>query len=75
MYASAEFAELAAWARSVVDEVSGDGMEAAFEASCAHEVAFWESRSTPAAQHPRVAPAQRDLRAVEVLEVGLRVLA
>ena len=43
MYASAEFAELASWARSVVDEVSGDGMEAAFEASCAHEVAFWEA--------------------------------
>ncbi len=43
MYASSEFAELATWARSVVDEVAGDGMEAAFEASCAHEVAFWES--------------------------------
>ena len=43
MYASAEFAELASWARSVVDEVSGHGMEAAFEASCAHEVAFWEA--------------------------------
>jgi thiaminase/transcriptional activator TenA len=43
MYASAEFAELASWARSVVDEVSGDGMEAAFEASCAHEVAFWDA--------------------------------
>ena len=43
MYASSEFAELASWARSVVDEVSGEGMQAAFEASCAHEVAFWES--------------------------------
>ena len=43
MYASSEFAELAAWARSVVDEVSGSGMEAAFEASCAHEVMFWDA--------------------------------
>jgi len=43
MYASAEFAELADWARSVVDEVDGPGMAAAFETSCAHEVAFWEA--------------------------------
>ena len=76
MYASPEFAELAAWARSVVDEVSGgvDGMEAAFEASCEHEVSVL-GRASAAAQDPGVAPAQRDLRAVEVLEVGLRVLA
>jgi len=42
-YASPEFAELAGWARSVVDEVDGDAdrMRAAFETSCAHEVAFW----------------------------------
>jgi thiaminase/transcriptional activator TenA len=45
MYASEEFGELAAWARSVVDEVDGDDarMAAAFEASCSHEVRFWDA--------------------------------
>jgi thiaminase (transcriptional activator TenA) len=43
MYASSEFGELASWARSVVDEVSGPGMEAAFAGSCEHEVAFWDA--------------------------------
>jgi thiaminase/transcriptional activator TenA len=52
MYASPEFAELAAWARSVVDEVSGPGMEAAFEASCAHEVAFWDAAFTAGGAGP-----------------------
>ena len=51
MYASSEFAELATWARSVVDEVAGEGMEAAFEASCAHEVAFWDAAYSNSARH------------------------
>ena len=73
MYASAEFGELAAWARSIVDEVDGDAarMAAAFAASCEHEVRFWDAAY--AARAPR--PAERDLGRVEVLEVGLRVLA
>lgn len=51
MYASEEFGELAAWARSVVDEVDGDDarMAAAFDASCSHEVAFWEAAFTAGA--------------------------
>jgi thiaminase/transcriptional activator TenA len=50
MYASPEFAELAAWARSVVDEVDGDleRMQAAFTASCEHERAFWDMSSSAA---------------------------
>jgi thiaminase/transcriptional activator TenA len=55
MYASSEFAELAGWARSVVDEVSGDGMEAAFEASCAHEVMFWDAAFAAPARPPGAA--------------------
>jgi thiaminase (transcriptional activator TenA) len=45
MYAAPEFAELAEWARSIVDEVSGrvDRMSAAFTASCEHEVRFWDA--------------------------------
>ena len=45
MYASEEFGELAAWARSIVDEVDGDAerMSAAFAASCEHEVRFWDA--------------------------------
>jgi thiaminase/transcriptional activator TenA len=55
MYASAEFAELAEWARSVVDEVGGDfdRMSAAFASSCAHEVRFWDAAY--AARVPRPA--------------------
>jgi thiaminase/transcriptional activator TenA len=58
MYASAEFGELAAWARAVVDEVDGDDarMAAAFEASCAHEVAFWEAAFTAGAAAPAHRP-------------------
>jgi thiaminase/transcriptional activator TenA len=53
MYASPEFAELAAWARSIVDEVAGDAdrMTAAFTASCSHEVRFWDAAY--AARGPR----------------------
>jgi thiaminase/transcriptional activator TenA len=53
MYASAEFAELAEWARSIVDEVAGDSdrMAAAFAASCEHEVRFWDAAY--AARAPR----------------------
>ena len=53
MYASDEFGELAAWARSDVDEVDGDGarMEAAFTASCSHELRFWDAAY--AARAPR----------------------
>jgi thiaminase (transcriptional activator TenA) len=45
MYASAEFQELATWARELTDAVAGDRrrMHAAFRASTEHEVAFWES--------------------------------
>jgi thiaminase (transcriptional activator TenA) len=53
MYASPEFAELAEWARSIVDEVDGDAdrMSAAFATSCAHEVRFWDAAY--AARGPR----------------------
>ena len=57
MYASPEFAELASWARSVVDEVDGSGMQAAFEASCAHEVAFWEAAFNAGGAGPARRPA------------------
>ena len=43
MYASDEFAELAAWSREVLDEADGAGMEAAFVASSRHELNFWEA--------------------------------
>jgi thiaminase/transcriptional activator TenA len=45
MYASAEFGELAAWSRSLLDEVDGDValMEVAFVTSSRHELAFWEA--------------------------------
>jgi thiaminase/transcriptional activator TenA len=50
MYASDDFAELAAWCRELTDaaaaEVTGPGrerMHAAFRASTEHELAFWES--------------------------------
>jgi thiaminase (transcriptional activator TenA) len=50
MYASEEFAELAAWCRELTDAaadgVAGPGrrrMHAAFRASSEHELAFWES--------------------------------
>jgi thiaminase/transcriptional activator TenA len=45
MYASAEFGELAAWSRSLLDEVDGDvsRMTAAFVTSSEHELAFWEA--------------------------------
>ena len=45
MYASAEFGELAGWARELLDAVPGDPerMRAAFVTSSEHELAFWES--------------------------------
>jgi thiaminase/transcriptional activator TenA len=54
MYASAEFGELAAWARSVVDEVDGDAgrMAAAFASSCEHEVRFWDAAYAAPAPRP-----------------------
>ena len=54
MYASEEFGELAEWARSVVDEVDGDGarMAAAFAASCSHEVRFWDAAFAAPGPHP-----------------------
>jgi thiaminase/transcriptional activator TenA len=57
MYASPEFASLAGWARSIVDEVDGDvdRMSAAFASSCAHEVRFWDAAY--AARAPRPASA------------------
>jgi len=55
MYASEEFGELAAWARSIVDDVDGDEdrMGAAFAASCEHELRFWDAAY--AARAPRLA--------------------
>jgi len=54
VYASEEFGELAAWARSVVDEVDGDvaRMTAAFAASCEHEVRFWDAAFAAPAPRP-----------------------
>jgi thiaminase/transcriptional activator TenA len=54
MYASAEFAELAAWARAIVDEVDGDPdrMTAAFAPSCEHEVRFWDAAYAARAPRP-----------------------
>ena len=50
MYASDEFAQLAAWCRELTDaaaaEVAGSGrrrMHHAFRASSEHELAFWDS--------------------------------
>lgn len=50
MYASPEFAELASWCRELVDaaaeevgEAGHERMRAAFRASVAHEISFWES--------------------------------
>jgi thiaminase/transcriptional activator TenA len=50
MYASEEFAELAAWCRELTDAAAADAagpgrdrMHAAFRASSEHELAFWES--------------------------------
>jgi thiaminase/transcriptional activator TenA len=45
MYASAEFGELAEWSRELLNEVDGnlERMKAAFVASSAHELAFWEA--------------------------------
>jgi thiaminase/transcriptional activator TenA len=55
MYASPEFASLAEWARSIVDEAGGDldRMSAAFASSCEHEVRFWDAAY--AARVPRPA--------------------
>jgi thiaminase/transcriptional activator TenA len=52
MYASAEFAELAQWARTLVDAREGEGMEAAFTASCEHEVRFWDAAYAARAHPP-----------------------
>jgi thiaminase/transcriptional activator TenA len=45
LYASAEFGELAVWARSLVDEADGDEarMTAAFVSSSRHELSFWDA--------------------------------
>lgn len=50
LYSGAEFAELAAWCRQLVDEVAAEigsagfkRMERAFVASSEHELAFWEA--------------------------------
>jgi len=45
LYASAEFGELAVWARELVDEAEGDEarMTAAFVTSSQHELAFWHA--------------------------------
>jgi len=54
MYASEEFGELAAWARSIVDDVDGDEdrMGAAFAASCEHELRFWDAAYAARAPRP-----------------------
>jgi thiaminase/transcriptional activator TenA len=54
MYASPEFASLAEWARSIVDEVGGDldRMSAAFASSCEHEVRFWDAAFAARAPRP-----------------------
>ena len=76
MYASAEFGELAAWARSIARRgrrrrrPHGGGVRRVLASTSS---AFWDAAFSR--QHARLAPAQRDLRRVEVLEVGLRVLA
>lgn len=53
MYASTEFAELAAWCRELLDRVAGGAgaetqrrMEDAFLTSSRYELAFWESART-----------------------------
>lgn len=53
MYASTEFAELAAWCRELLDHVAGGAgaetrrrMEDAFLTSSRYELAFWESART-----------------------------
>ena len=45
MYASAEFGELAAWSRGLLDEVDGDlaRMTEAFVTSSEHELRFWDA--------------------------------
>ena len=54
VYASEEFGELAAWARSIVDDVDGDEdrMGAAFAASCEHELRFWDAAYAARAPRP-----------------------
>jgi thiaminase/transcriptional activator TenA len=54
MYASSEFGELAAWSRSLLDEVDGDfsGMREAFVSSCRHELTFWDA-AYAARERPR----------------------
>jgi len=58
MYASPEFGELAAWSRSLLDEVDGDRerMTAAFVASSRHELAFWEAAFNAGAAGPAPRP-------------------
>jgi thiaminase/transcriptional activator TenA len=50
MYASAEFGELAAWSRALLDEVDGDvgRMTAAFVTSSEHELRFWDAAAAHA---------------------------
>jgi thiaminase/transcriptional activator TenA len=52
MYASAEFGELAAWSRSLLDEVDGDltRMTEAFVTSSEHELRFWDAAAGPASR-------------------------
>jgi thiaminase/transcriptional activator TenA len=58
LYASAEFGELAAWSRSLLDEVDGDpaAMEAAFVTSSRHELAFWEAAFSAGGAGPAPRP-------------------
>jgi thiaminase (transcriptional activator TenA) len=50
MYASTEFGELAAWSRSLLDEVDGDveRMTVAFVTSSEHELRFWDAAAAHA---------------------------
>jgi thiaminase/transcriptional activator TenA len=58
LYASEEFGELAAWSRSLLDEVGGDveRMTAAFVTSSEHELAFWEAAFSAGGAGPAPRP-------------------
>ena len=58
MYASAEFGELAAWSRTLLDEVDGDAerMREAFVTSSRHELAFWDAAFSAGAAGPARRP-------------------
>jgi thiaminase/transcriptional activator TenA len=57
LYASPEFGELAAWSRSLLDEVDGDlsRMTAAFVTSSSHELRFWDAAYAARAPRPGAA--------------------